>query len=85
MFHNYTRFIIPVVNTLTSKVSITLWGNPFEPNMNLSDSSINFKFMSDFKEMILTKMKSDIFLRKLPPITDAPTVIFMQKLEEIDY
>ena len=52
--------------------------------MNLSDPSLNFILMSNFKLFNLTKTKSYIILSNLPPITNVPIVNFMQTLDEID-
>ena len=52
--------------------------------MNLPDPSFNFKWMSDFKLINLTKTNYNFILSKLSSISDVPIASFIQKLEEID-
>ena len=66
-------FIIPVVNSFTSKISIALWGLHFDPFQNLSDLFFNFKSICDFKLTNLAKTYSHL----------VPIVSFMNTLEEI--
>ena len=81
-----TDFIIPAVNSFSSKLPITLWGYQFDPFINKSNPliPINFKIMSDFVLNNLTEMKINFILSKLPPITDVHIVNYLNTLKHID-
>ena len=81
-----TDFIIPAVNSFSSKLPIILWGYQLDPFINKSDPliTIKFKSMSDFLLNILIQTKSDFILSNLLPITDVPIVDFMDTLKQID-
>ena len=77
-------FIIPVINSFTSRLPTALWGYQYDPFLNNSDPLFNFKLMSAFGLTNLMKMKSNFILSRLFPITDVPIVNFMTTLEEIN-
>ena len=77
-------FIIPTINSFTSKMHISLWGYQFHPFRNLSNQLFNFEIMPDFKLANITKVNSHFILSMLPPIADVSIVNFMQNLNEIN-
>ena len=81
-----TGFIIPAVNSFSSKLPITLWDYQCDPFISISDPLIpvNFNLISNFGLNNLTQMKSNFILSKLLPITDVPIVNFMDTLNHID-
>ena len=44
----------------------------------------SLKSMSDLKLTIITKVKNDFILSKLPPIIDAPITSFIKTVDEVD-
>ena len=85
-----TDFIIPAVNSFSSKLPIRLRGYQLDPFVNNSDPLIpnNFKIMSNSGLNNVTQMKSNFILLvpkcKLSPTTDVPIVDFMDTLKPID-
>ena len=78
-------FLIPAVNSFTSKVPITLWGYKFNPLTYLYNPFFNSELKSEFKLTNIGKVKFDFILTKLPPpIADVSIVIFMRKLNATD-
>ena len=74
-FHNASCHFIHIQSVIYHMgLSIWLFINSTNPTFNL-------KLISDFKLMNLTKTKSNFILIKLPPLTNAPIVNFMQTLE----